>query len=116
MALPKHIREKIENVAIVIKQRPSGEELKKTGTRCERMLLGLYQGIPKTTWGRNFSGRLPDKITIFQKSIESLARSPEEITELIKYTVWHELAHHFGIKEKRIRSLEAKWRKKQIKR
>lgn len=114
MALPKHIREKMENVAIVIKQRPSGEELKKTGTRCERMLLGLYQGIPKTTWGRNFSGKLPDKITIFQESIERLARLPKEITKLVKYTVWHEIAHHFGFDEPQIRQLEEKWRERSL--
>ena len=116
LALPKHIREKMDNVAIVIEQRPSEKDLRKTGTRHRRMLFGLYQGVPKTTWGRNFSGRLPDKITIFQESIESSACSPKEISELVKYTVWHEIAHHFGFDEKKVRSLQAKWRSKQIKR
>ena len=106
MALPPYIREKMDNVAIIVEQRPSEEEAGKTGTRWERVLLGLYQGIPQTTWGRDFSGRLPDKITIFQEPIESLAHSPEEIAELVKNTVWHEIAHHFGLDEERIRFLE----------
>lgn len=111
MALPEHIRDKMDNVAIVVERRSSREQLQKTGTRIEISLLGLYEGIPKTAWGRDFSGRLPDKITIFQEAIENLVQSKEEITELVKYTVWHEIAHHFGFDEKRVRLLERKWRK-----
>jgi predicted Zn-dependent protease with MMP-like domain len=112
MALPEHIRNKIENAVIVVEQRPSGEQLEKTGTKIESFLLGLYEGIPKTAWGRDFSGRLPDKITIFQEPIEKLGHSSDEIKELVKYTVWHEIAHHFGFNERRIRLLETKWRKR----
>jgi predicted Zn-dependent protease with MMP-like domain len=112
MALPEHIRNKIENVAIVVEQKPSEEQLEKIGTKIESFLLGLYEGIPKTSWGRDFSGKLPDKITIFQDSIEKLSHSFEEIKELVKYTVWHEIAHHFGFDEKGVRALEMKWRKK----
>lgn len=111
LALPKHIRENMENVAIIVEKRPSREQLQKTGTRIGISLLGLYEGIPKTVWGRNFSGRLPDKITIFQEAIENLVRSEKEITELVKYTVWHEIAHHFGIEEEKVRLLERRWRK-----
>jgi predicted Zn-dependent protease with MMP-like domain len=110
-ALPEHIREKMENVAIVVEQSPSDKDLQKTRTECQRLLLGLYEGIPNTTLGRNFSGKLPDKITIFQKSIEALAHSPEEITELVRCTVWHEIAHHFGFDESQVRQLEEKWQK-----
>ncbi len=106
LALPPYIREKMENVALVVEQSPSKEEGSEAGTRPGTVLLGLYQGIPQTTWGRDFSGRLPDKITIFQESVESLAHSPEEIAGLIKETVWHEIAHHFGLDEERIRFLE----------
>ncbi|MFH1780734.1 MAG: metallopeptidase family protein [Candidatus Nealsonbacteria bacterium] len=111
MALPEHIRDKMDNVVIVIERRSSREQLQKTGTKTGISLLGLYEGVPKTAWGRDFSGRLPDKITIFQESIENLAQSEEEITDLVKYTVWHEIAHHFGFDEKRVRLLERKWRR-----
>jgi len=111
MALPEHIRQKMENVVIVVEKRPSKEQLQETGTKIASSFLGLYEGIPKTTWGRNFSGRLPDKITIFQESIENLAYSEKEITELVKYTLWHEIAHHFGFNEAQARQLEKKWQK-----
>ena len=101
LALPEHIRKKIDNVAIVIEKRPS-----------EKSLIGLYQGIPKTTWGSGFGMHLPDKITIFQEPIEKLAHSKKELKEIVKDTVWHEVAHYFGFSEKKVRDLETKWRKK----
>ncbi len=99
--LPEKIRQKMDNVEIVVeKGSPNGP------------FLGLYQGVPKTTWGRGFGGNLPDKITIFQESIEKLSSKPEEIKELVKNTVWHEIAHHFGFDERGVRKLEPKWRKR----
>ena len=112
MTLPKEIREKMENVAICVAQNPSQLDLEKAGTRINNTLLGLYQGFPRTVWGRNrISGRLPDKITIFQNSIEKLAKTEEDVKELVRIVVWHEIAHHFGFNEKEVRKLEAKWRK-----
>jgi len=111
MALPEHIRERMDNVAIVIEDKPSPLQLEEIGTRSGRILLGLYQGVPQTTWGRKLATRLPDKITIFQDSIERLTSSQKDIINLVKKTVWHEIAHHFGFSEKRVRDLESKWRK-----
>ncbi len=112
LTLPKEIQEKIENIAICVAQNPSQFELEKVGTRISNTLLGLYQGFPRTVWGRNrISGRLPDKITIFQKSIEKLTKTEEDIKELVRIVVWHEIAHHFGFNEKQVRVLEAKWRR-----
>jgi len=112
LKLPKHIQKKMDNVAIVIKKRPSQYELEETGIKIGGTLLGLYQGVPKTAWGRGFGMNLPDKITIFQDSIEKIVVSEEEIKELVKIVVWHEIAHHFGFNENQVRKLEAKWRKK----
>jgi len=112
LTLPKEIKKKMENVAICVTQNPSEFELRKAGTRINSTLLGLYQGFPKTVWGRNsISGRLPDKITIFQNSIIKLCRTEQDIKELVKIVVWHEIAHHFGFNEKEVRTLELKWRK-----
>ncbi|RLC40211.1 MAG: hypothetical protein DRH33_00645 [Candidatus Nealsonbacteria bacterium] len=110
--LPEKIREKMENIAICVEDTPSSSQLKKVGTRIKNSLLGLYQGVPRTVWGReSFPVRLPDKITIFQKPIEKLARSNEErIAQLVKIVVWHEIAHHFGFNEKEVRNLEKKWK------
>lgn len=111
-SLPDKIREKMDNVEVVIEREPSQEQLKKTGIRAGTLLLGLYEGTPKTQWGRSFGMILPDKITIFQDSIENISRTPEEIKETIRNTVWHEIAHHFGLGHKEISELEKKWKKK----
>lgn len=110
-SLPEKIRDVMENVAIVIEDIPISEQLRKTGVRYAGFLLGLYEGVPKTAWGRGFGGNLPDKITIFQRSIENFASTPAEIERLVRNVVWHEIAHHFGIDEKQVKILEQKWRK-----
>jgi len=110
--LPEHIQEKMDNVEIVIENKASLEQLDGTGLRSADSLLGLYQGVPQTAWGRSFGNILPDKISIFQKPIERLALSEKKIIDLVKNTVWHEIAHHFGFSEKGVRKLEAR-RKKQ---
>lgn len=112
LELPEHIRQKMDNVEIIIESKASLEQLDRTGLRSADSLLGLYQGVPQTTWGRGFGNILPDKISIFQQPIEKLAKSEEEIIDLVKNTVWHEIAHHFGFSEKGVRKLEA-GRKKQ---
>lgn len=101
--LPENIRRAIDNAAIVIEDKPSGKGF-----------LGLYEGVPKTIWGRGFGQILPDKITIFKEPIEKVASLPEEIAQIVKIVVWHEVAHHFGFDEKEVKKLEAKWRKKVI--
>ena len=111
--LPKAIFEKMENVAITIEKRPNSDELKRSGIRAGGLLLGLYQGVPKTVWGRGFGNILPDKITIFQEPIEQLANYNEErVFEILKNTIFHEIAHHFGFDEKKIRELERKRNKR----
>lgn len=110
--LPEKIRQKMENVAVVVEKNPTREQLRKVGARRGASLLGLYEGIPKTAWGRGFGGNLPDKITIFQEPIEEFVRSPNEIKEAVKYVVWHEIAHHFGFSEKGVRLLEEKRKKR----
>jgi len=110
--LPEKIRQKMDNLALCVEKRPTAEQLRKTGIRYGGFLLGLYEGVPQTKWGRGFGMILPDKITIFQDSIEKFARTPEKIKKLVKTTVWHEIAHHFGFNEKQVRELERKRRKK----
>jgi len=112
LELPEKIRQKMDNLALCVEKRPTAEQLRKTGIRYGGFLLGLYEGVPQTKWGRGFGMMLPDKITIFQDSIEKFARTPEKIKKLVKTTVWHEIAHHFGFNEKQVRELERKRRKK----
>ncbi len=106
--IPLTIRKKTENVAICIEKEPSKEQLKKLGIRHKNNLLGLYEGIPKKTWGRGFGNNLPDKITLFENSILKSVSSEEDLKNLIIEVVWHEIAHHFGFNEKEVRLMEQK--------
>jgi len=110
--LPEKIRKIMENVAIVVEDNPTRVQLKSVGVRYNDVLLGLYEGVPQTRWGKGFGGNLPDKITIFQQSIESIARSQGEIKDLVRNVVWHEIAHHFGFNEKGAKLLEQRRIKK----
>lgn len=98
--LPESIQKKMENVAIMIEEGeiPGGN------------LLGLYHGIPKIERGAGYTMVLPDKITIYKKTIEKSAGSEEKIPQLVREVVWHEIAHHFGFSEIQVRKLEKKWR------
>jgi len=103
--IPKKFLEKLDNVDIVIENEPTPYQLKKLRARKSLIIFGLYEGIPKTKrW--HYGQALPDKITIFKKPIERIAQSEEKMKEIIKNTVWHEIAHHFGMDEKRIREAE----------
>jgi predicted Zn-dependent protease with MMP-like domain len=93
-ALPEAFRTRLENVEIVIEDAPENEHL-----------LGHYHGVPLTHRGSSYSGYLPDKITIYRRPLERRARTPEELAEQVRVTVWHEIAHHFGISDERLREL-----------
>ncbi len=94
--LPEQIREKMDNVAVVIEDYPKSKQ---------GALLGLYEGVPRTKRGPGYTLVLPDKITIFQKSIEQIAATPEAIRQQVRQTVWHEIAHHFGFSEEGVQDL-----------
>ena len=96
-----------ENVQICIEDRPTEKQIKDLKIKKGYILFGLYEGIPKTKRG-NYGFSLPDKITIFKNSIEKVAFSREEIREKVKKTIWHEIAHHFGIDEYKVKNLEKK--------
>src|SRR3989344_5197172 len=99
--LPTYFKKKMDNVEIVVEERPSAEIAK------GRLLLGLYQGIPKPKRGINYTMVLPDKITIFKGPIEFLSRGDENsLKNLVIDTVQHEIAHHFGISDARLQELK----------
>lgn len=94
--LPDNFRARLDNVDIIVDDIASIDQLIGTGIESEMDLLGLYEGIPLTE-RYGYDMIIPDKITIFQKAVESTCASQEQITEEIKVTVLHEIAHHFGI-------------------
>lgn len=107
-AIPKRFLEKLNNVAIVVENRPTPSQKRKLKIRKRWTLFGLYEGVPQTARGINYGGALPDKITIFQEPIEEAAKNENEIIKIVKNTVWHEIAHHFGMDEKDVRKSEEK--------
>jgi predicted Zn-dependent protease with MMP-like domain len=110
--LPDFFREKMNNIDIVVESRPSAEILRMLNVPGHSLLLGLYQGVPMTKRGSHYGLTLPDKITIFQDSIERLHKSERAIVNQIRSTIMHEIAHHFGIGEDRLREIESENRKK----
>jgi predicted Zn-dependent protease with MMP-like domain len=91
--LPAFFKEKLDNVDVVIEDWPPS-------IKRGEVLLGLYQGVPKTARNASYTLMLPDKITIFQGPIEWVSRGDVERIKLqVTDTVEHEIAHHFGISE-----------------
>ncbi len=103
--LPSRFKQKLENIAIEIEDRPSPDLLKDMGIK-SGTLFGLYQGVPltKRTW--NYGNMLPDRIVIYQKPIEAAASSSEGIEEIVGNTVMHELGHYFGFSDSELDKME----------
>jgi predicted Zn-dependent protease with MMP-like domain len=102
-SLPDDFRQKMNNVAVVVEDLPSPREARRFARG--RLLLGLYQGQPLTRRSSSYGMAFPDKITIYQANIEALCRTEDEIRRQVRRTVLHEIAHHFGIDDHRLRDL-----------
>jgi predicted Zn-dependent protease with MMP-like domain len=105
--IPGKFLQKLDNVAIVVEYEPTPAQLKKLKIKKGWTLFGLYEGVPQTRRGAYYGAVLPDKITIFQKPIMDAARNETAIKKIVKNTVWHEIAHHFGMDEGRVRQAES---------
>jgi|SRR3989338_975736 len=112
-AIPEKFLKLLDNVDIVIEDEPSTAQRRKMKLRPDMTLFGLYEGVPRTKRGSGYSFVLPDKITIFQRPIEAAARDIGHLKKIVRDTVWHEIAHHFGIEEGRVRSIEARRRSRE---
>lgn len=109
-AIPEKFRKKLSNVAIIVEDEPTAEQRRKLRLRRDHDLFGLYEGVPQTARGDHYYWVLPDKITIFREAILAHARTSDEAREMVRDTVWHEIAHHFGMDEREVRTRE-RWRK-----
>jgi predicted Zn-dependent protease with MMP-like domain len=95
----------LRNIAVVVENEPSQELLEEMGLWPHGTLLGLYQGVPLPRRGFSYGNVLPDRITIFQKPLEAIYRSREDLKEAVKDTVEHEIGHYFGLDDKRLEEL-----------
>lgn len=94
--LPVEFRSRMENVDVVVEARATRDQLIGSGLDDDESLLGLYEGIPLPE-RYDYDLVLPDKITLFQATIESICETEQDIVREIQDTVVHEVAHHFGI-------------------
>ena len=108
--IPARFRKRLQNVALTVEMEPSPGQLSRGRVAPGHTLLGLYEGRPLTQRSVFEPWSMPDRITIFQGPHERLARSPEHLVELVSATVWHEVAHYFGMDEAQVRAAERRRR------
>jgi predicted Zn-dependent protease with MMP-like domain len=108
--IPARFRKRLKNVALIVEPEPGAAQLARSRVPRGGTLLGLYEGRPLTRRSVFESFSLPDRITIFQGPHERLARTPEDLPRLVADTVWHEVAHYFGMDELQVRAAERRRR------
>lgn len=106
-SLPEEIREKLDNVAIMVEDYPTRAQLRAGGVGRGTLLFGLYEGVPLTGRTSGYNMVMPDRITLFREPILMACRSLDEVRRTIAHTVLHEIAHHFGISDARLREIGA---------
>jgi predicted Zn-dependent protease with MMP-like domain len=104
-SLPDEFRDRLDNIDIAIADRPTPEQLKPLEKKRGETLLGLYEGVPLTHRHSGYGMVTPDRITIFQKAIEAVCRNDGQIITEVRRVVLHEIAHHFGIDDDRLKEL-----------
>jgi predicted Zn-dependent protease with MMP-like domain len=104
--IPIRFRKRMQNIAIVVEKEPSSEHLMSGRVPAGSTLLGLYQGRPLPMRSAFESFSMPDRITLFQGPIERASRGPADVPRVIADTLWHEIAHYFGMDELQVRTAE----------
>ena len=108
-ALPQEYIRNLNNVAVVMADEPTAEQLGKQGVRHGQLLLGLYEGVPLTQRGAGYQFVLPDKITLFKHPLVRISHSNEDLQANIQRTLWHEIAHHYGMSHADIDRVEKRF-------
>ncbi len=108
--LPAAYTSKLENVLITYENEPSPEQRTKLSLRCNQTLFGLYEGIPLPARGNGYQMVLPDRITIFKQPMLQVSHDLAALKAQVKHTLWHEIAHYFGLNHERIHEIERGWK------
>jgi predicted Zn-dependent protease with MMP-like domain len=103
-AIPDPFARALDEVAIVIEDRPTLAQLRESGLEPDDGLYGLYEGVPRTEYAADWSFA-PNKITLFQEALEEDFPDADELEHEVWVTVIHELAHHIGIEERRLHEM-----------
>jgi predicted Zn-dependent protease with MMP-like domain len=110
--LPDEIARRMDNVDVEVQDVASARQLAAAGVPAGRTLLGLYQGIPLTRRTSGYNLVAPDRIIILRRPLEMLSRDEDDLVERVRETVVHEVAHHFGISDARLREIESERQRK----
>lgn len=105
-SLPEARIRGLKNVLVTYEDEPTNEQLTKQGIRHHQELLGLYEGIPLTQRNSSYNMVLPDRITIFKNPILRVTRNMDEFVDQVRRTLWHEIAHYYGLDHEQIHGLE----------
>ncbi len=106
-SIPPLYRRYLDNVAFIIEDEPTSDQRQRLKLQDGESLFGLYEGTPLPARG-GATKLLPDKITLFKRPLESISNNLEELKENVRHTIWHEVAHYYGLDHQRIRKLESK--------
>lgn len=107
--LPEEYISRLDNVVITYEDRPTQEQREKLKLRGSHELLGLYEGVPLTKRGSGYNFVLPDKITLFKEALMNQSHDLASFKSQVKHTLWHEIAHYYGLDHDRIHAIEANW-------
>jgi predicted Zn-dependent protease with MMP-like domain len=103
--IPREFRDKLENVVVTVQDWPDPQLLEEMGLPSGRAVFGIYQGIPLIKQSPYQTATFPHRITLFQGPLEQFCRTDNQLMRQIRKTVLHEIGHHFGISEQRLREL-----------
>ncbi len=106
--LPEEYITRLNNVLVTYEDEPTETQRQKLKLHCSQTLFGLYEGIPLTKRNASYNLVLPDKITLFKLPLFYASADLEDFKSKIKHTLWHEIAHYYGLDHQRIHELEAK--------
>ena len=105
--LPESFRAGLANLRFAVEDRASSEDERRTGTARGSTLLGFYRGVPLPRRTSAYNLALPDLIVIFQEPLQRIARDLKHLSEVVRHTIHHEIAHYFGISDQRLHELGA---------
>jgi predicted Zn-dependent protease with MMP-like domain len=103
-AIPQPFAAALDEVAIVIADEPSPDQIRENEIEPDETLYGLYEGVPRTEWGADWAP-VPNRITLFRLPLEADFADPDDLADEVWATVLHELAHHLGIDDSRLEEL-----------
>ena len=108
--MPERYVKHMQNIVVTYADEPNAEQRRTLHMRGDQLLLGLYEGIPLPKRGAGYNLVLPDKITLFKLPILAVTHDPASFYHQIKHTLWHEIAHYYGLDHDQIHAIERSWK------